>query len=57
VRGFGSLSSAGNPLTPTLSPNGERERTEFAAPADDISLNRVLDYRLRGNERMKVRQR
>jgi hypothetical protein len=21
----------GNPLTPTLSPNGERERTEFAA--------------------------
>jgi hypothetical protein len=30
VRGY-SLSMAGNPLTPTLSPNGERERTEFAA--------------------------
>ncbi len=31
VRGFASNSTAGNPLTPTLSPNGERERTEFAA--------------------------
>jgi hypothetical protein len=31
VRGVISLSTAGNPLTPTLSPNGERERTEFAA--------------------------
>jgi hypothetical protein len=30
VRGH-SLSMAGNPLTPTLSPNGERERAEFAA--------------------------
>jgi hypothetical protein len=29
VRGFGSIGAAGNPLTPTLSPNGERERTEF----------------------------
>jgi len=31
VRGFASNSEAGMPLTPTLSPNGERERTEFAA--------------------------
>jgi mono/diheme cytochrome c family protein len=31
VRGFESISAAGNPLTPTLSPIGERERTEFAA--------------------------
>jgi hypothetical protein len=31
VRGY-SLSMAGNPLTPTLSPNGERERTETVAP-------------------------
>jgi hypothetical protein len=30
VRGFGSIGAAGNPLTPTLSPNGERERTAFA---------------------------
>ena len=37
VRGFGSISSAGNPLTPTLSPNGEREQAEFAARADIIS--------------------
>jgi hypothetical protein len=28
VRGFGSIGLAGNPLTPTLSPTGERERTE-----------------------------
>src|SRR6516164_8406686 len=33
VRGFGSVSSACNPLTPTLSPNGEREYTERAAPS------------------------
>ncbi len=35
VRGFGSLddpSTVRNPLTPSLSPNGEREPTEFAAP-------------------------
>jgi hypothetical protein len=31
VRGFG-LSERGNPLTPTLSPTGEREYTEIAAP-------------------------
>jgi len=31
VRGFGSIILAGNPLTPTLSPNGEREHTEPAA--------------------------
>jgi iron(III) transport system substrate-binding protein len=31
VRGVGYISVAGNPLTPTLSPNGEREHTEFAA--------------------------
>ncbi len=30
VRGFGSIILAGNPLTPTLSPNGEREHTESA---------------------------
>jgi hypothetical protein len=30
VRGYG-LSMAGNPLTPALSPSGERERTEFVA--------------------------
>ena len=35
VRGFGSISTAGNPLTPTLSPSGERERTEFAARLGD----------------------
>ena len=33
VRGVGSISTVGNPLTPTLSPNGERERTEFVAQA------------------------
>ena len=27
VRGFGSVITARNPLTPTLSPNGEREPT------------------------------
>jgi hypothetical protein len=31
VRGFGSVGIARNPLTPTLCPNGERARTEFAA--------------------------
>src|SRR5262245_19390996 len=31
VRGSGCIRSAGNPLTPTLSPNGEREYTERAA--------------------------
>jgi hypothetical protein len=31
VRGFGSIGTAGNPLTPSLSPNGERERTEIVA--------------------------
>src|SRR5262249_60162896 len=31
VRGFGCISIAGNPLTRTLSPNGEREHTQFAA--------------------------
>jgi lysophospholipase L1-like esterase len=31
VRGFGSIMLAGNPLTPTLSPKGEREHTESAA--------------------------
>src|SRR5262249_26155650 len=31
VRGFASIRSAGNPLTPTLSPNGEREYTERTA--------------------------
>ena len=30
VRGFGSISATGNPLTPALSPNGEREHTEIA---------------------------
>jgi tripartite-type tricarboxylate transporter receptor subunit TctC len=42
VRGY-SLSMAGNPLTPTLSPNGERERTEFAALfAGSRSLRKTL---------------
>jgi lysophospholipase L1-like esterase len=31
VRGFGSIVTAGTPLTPTLSPNGEREHTAPAA--------------------------
>jgi hypothetical protein len=31
VRGSGSVGIGHNPLTPTLSPNGERVRTEFAA--------------------------
>jgi hypothetical protein len=31
VRAFGPDSTGGNPLTPTLFQNGERERTEFAA--------------------------
>src|SRR5262249_37501179 len=31
VRGFRYISVAGNPLTRTLSPNGGREHTEFAA--------------------------
>jgi hypothetical protein len=31
VRAFAPNSTGGNPLTPTLSPTGERERTEFAA--------------------------
>ena len=31
VRGFVSISTTRNPLTLTLSPNGERERTEFVA--------------------------
>src|SRR5262245_3003794 len=30
--GFRSMSPAGIPLTPTLSPSGERERTERAEP-------------------------
>src|SRR5215471_6689800 len=33
VRGFGSINTAGTSLTPTLPPNGERERPEFAARA------------------------
>jgi hypothetical protein len=42
VRGY-TLSMAGNPLTPTLSPNGERERTEFAALfAGSRSLRKAL---------------
>src|SRR5262249_18044556 len=39
VRGFGSITWAGNPLTPTLSPNGERERTEFAGPLIPLQPN------------------
>jgi hypothetical protein len=31
VRGYGLSIRAGNPLTPTLSPNGEREHIEIAA--------------------------
>ena len=31
VRGYGLSIVSGNPLTPTLSPNGEREHTEPAA--------------------------
>src|SRR5262245_7939064 len=31
VRGFGCVSTAGNPLTPTLSPRGEREHIVLAA--------------------------
>jgi hypothetical protein len=31
VRGLGSIGTASYPLTPTLSPDGEREHTEFAA--------------------------
>src|SRR5712692_11314322 len=40
--GFRSLSLAGNPLTPTLSPNGERERTEIAAPMNTADTARTL---------------
>jgi len=31
VRELGSISTASNPLTPALFPNGERKRTAFAA--------------------------
>jgi len=31
VRGLGLSAQSGNPLTPALSPSGEREPTEFAA--------------------------
>jgi hypothetical protein len=31
VRGLGLTTQLGNPLTPALSPSGERELTEFAA--------------------------
>ena len=31
VRGYGLSMVSGNPLTPTLSPNGEREHTEPVA--------------------------
>jgi lysophospholipase L1-like esterase len=37
VRGFGSIRTARNPLTPTLSPNGEREHTESAARPDRVA--------------------
>ena len=41
VRGFGCVSTIGNPLTPALSPNGERERTGFAARSRAIAHIRV----------------
>src|SRR5207302_4777375 len=37
VRGFGSINTARNPLTPTLSPNGERERTECVRSEEHTS--------------------
>jgi hypothetical protein len=40
VRGY-SLSIACNPLTPALSPNGERERTEYSAPVVTKPLERA----------------
>jgi hypothetical protein len=41
VREFGSVSTVSNPLTPTLSPNGERERTEFAARSRTVGAGRI----------------
>jgi hypothetical protein len=42
VRGF-ALTVPGNPLTPTLSPNGERERAECAAVRGfDLSMPNPL---------------